>query len=117
MDIGVEGADGSRRIFVTAEGDTDTHINVRSTRHQQFEREIDNRVASFIVNREQTKVSIQPRNRADISFYGSFCGDFATSYPYQADTPPPPKVDIPPSLDYRPCPDGHTWVTADATCP
>ncbi|MDT5399979.1 MAG: hypothetical protein QOK33_3210 [Mycobacterium sp.] len=89
VDTGTEGADGSRRIFVTAEGDGDDFINVRSTGHDQFERDFEKRVASFIVNKEQTEVSIQPC--ASTGIYGSACGAFSSFHPY-ADPKPTPKA-------------------------
>lgn len=113
VDTGVEGADGSRRIFVTVTHDSISRINVRSTGHEQFERDVDNRVASFIVNREQTEVAIQ---ECYVDFTNdAACQPFFTFYPYGE--PAPAAEPIPPSLDYKPCPDGHTFVADGGVCP
>lgn len=113
VDTGVEGADGSRRIFVTVTHDSISRINVRSTGHEQFERDVDNRVASFIVNREQTEVAIQ---ECYVDFTNdAACQPFFTFYPYGK--PAPAAEQVPPALDYKPCPDGHTFVADGGVCP
>lgn len=113
VDTGVEGADGSRRIFVTVTHDSVSRINVRSTGHEQFERDVDHRVASFIVNREQTEVAIQ---ECYVDFTNDAqCQPFFTFYPYGK--PAPAAEPVPPSLDYKPCPDGKTFVADGGVCP
>ena len=88
VDTTTEGAGGGRRIIVTVEDTSFDWINVRSTGHEQFEREIVNQVASFIVNRDQTEVSIQACT--GLAIYGSTCEEFSTFRPYPPPPPPPP---------------------------
>ncbi len=113
VDTGVENPDGSRRILVSSVYDSSSHLNVRSTGHEQFERSFQTRLASFIVNREQKEVSIQQCVR-DLTG-GSHCLPFVTFYPYGK--PAPAEEPIPPSLDFKPCPDGKTFVADGGVCP
>src|SRR5579875_1841813 len=89
VDTGVERPDGSRQIIVSGIANTDDHINVRTPDGNQFERSPGSGgVASFIVNRNQPEVALQPCARG--GFYGSSCGKWSTFYPYKGSPPPVP---------------------------
>jgi hypothetical protein len=96
VDTTTEGAGGGRRIIVTIPDNflSVSHINVRSTGHEQFEREVVNQVSSFIVNRDQVEVSVQACSTWGL-FGGSDCNAFSTFRPYEAPAPPPPAQTAP----------------------
>ncbi|WP_324966109.1 hypothetical protein [Mycobacterium sp.] len=93
VDTGVERPDGSRLITVSGVDSPWDHINVRTPDGKQFERSPQNGIATFIVNRNQPEVAVQPCGRNVLG--NSRCGDWSTFYPYKG-SPPPVAAQQPP---------------------